>query len=311
MLKFLIVLGGFSFINIKAQDQVVYLNGDKDYVDEIVKVENDSLIYCSFRKTYKVPLENVLGYFLTVETKENMKKGFYRREREYFEIQASHHKKPLRKEQKVDFVNEYIKRSLPEDMSALKYEPGYFINYFGDTIEAEISCLSDHIKESLFFIVNNDSVYSIVTANQVKGYFVQGEYYSSYLIDNKEDVRLYFYVRRILTGRMNLYQKISLPFYKSSYFLINKAGQDTFYKVCPNSTCMGHTDLKPMLLPNQTMGRSQLVSESVHEQNLDNSFRELMPGLIKDCQRLSNKVRSEFYRKSDIIKIVQEYNNCN
>lgn len=43
-------IGFILTINLFAQDQIIYLNGDKDYVDKVEGIDNDSLTYTFLRK---------------------------------------------------------------------------------------------------------------------------------------------------------------------------------------------------------------------------------------------------------------------
>ncbi len=82
---FLVYLVSLSTF-LTAQDQLIYNNGQKEYVDSILKLENDTLFYQNFKKAYKVSLSDVKGYYITIKSKENLEKGFSKREKEYFKV---------------------------------------------------------------------------------------------------------------------------------------------------------------------------------------------------------------------------------
>ncbi len=84
LLVVLLFINSWSFIF--AQDQIIYKYSQNDYVDSILGVNNDTIIYSNFKEIYKVPLSDVEAYFITIRSKENLGKGFYMRERELYNI---------------------------------------------------------------------------------------------------------------------------------------------------------------------------------------------------------------------------------
>lgn len=77
----------FSSCVLPAQDQIIYLTGEMDYVTKIIGVQNDSLVYLSSKKYKKVPLTLIQGYYVTITTEENLARKFRERKRDYFAVE--------------------------------------------------------------------------------------------------------------------------------------------------------------------------------------------------------------------------------
>ena len=110
IIVFVYLISTYTFVF--SQDQLIYKNGKSEYIDSICVME-DTLLYYNFKKPYKIPSSKIDGYFLTIRTKENLEKGFYRRERQYINISND---TILSKKSKIDtsIVRDYVlKTTIP------------------------------------------------------------------------------------------------------------------------------------------------------------------------------------------------------
>jgi hypothetical protein len=292
------------------QDQIIYTKGDADYVDRIDSIFNDSLIFTSFKKSHKVPLTKIKGYYITVKTAENLKKGYYKRERIYYEIDSKYH--VAKKNKITDYVIEYINSHLPENLSSLSYSDGYYIGLNNDTTFCEISYFENSDDNYIYFVSRDDSLnYKIFNALMVRGYSVRDKVFASYM-PSSENTKVYMFICRQISGKMELYTKASLPFDKYSYYLINKIGSSTFYPISTSdgSSYILSVDGQNMVINSKDENYRSVIRVTYQDMNLNNSFKELMPKLVSDCPLLSSKIQVEFYTKSDLLQIVREYNDC-
>ena len=302
----------FFYSQIKAQDQIIYLNGDKYYVDKIIGIQNDSLIYSYFKKTRKIPLTRVKGYYVTIDTKENLKKGFYKREREYHKIDTVYHVSYYnRLKEKDPDVEFYIQSCIKVDFSTLDYYKGFYITQGFDTIISMISKFEDPNNNCVVFIVKNDSSnYKIFTPRQVRGYSFNNQFYLSYFPAKKDEQEIYMFILQEISGKINLYTKPNLPYHEGEYYLVNKNGSEDFYYVCPYDICMNYNarSYNRVLVSSGKLNETSYAYVST-KPDLDNSFKDIMPQLVYDCEGLVNKIRSEFYTKNDIKNIINQYNS--
>lgn len=211
-----------------------------------------------------------------------------------------------------DEITDYIKSILPSDFSKVKYVEGFYVTYDYDTVYTFISKFRDSEKNNAIFIAKDDSSnYEIYTAINIRSYSFEDNCYLSYFPSMKNNKKIYLFIRKGISGNINLYEKPDIPYHRGSYYLVNRNGTDVFYNVCPDVSCT----------PNERDGYNKMVipGSSYHETgtayvptkpDLNNSFKELMPQLVHDCVMVANKIKAEFYTKRDILQIVKEYNNC-
>lgn len=307
LIFFLLVLS----TQIQAQDQIMYLNGDENYVDQIIEIQNDSLVYSFFKKTKKVPLTDVKGYYITIDTKENLKKRFYKREREYHKVDSLYHQVFYNslKERGLD-IDYYIQSCLPTDFSTLEYFNGFYITYDLDTIYTRISAFRDSDKNNVVFIAQNDSNdFEVYTPKLVKGYFYNNNFFKSYFPDQTDSREVYMFIRQEISGKINLFKKVNLPYHEGDYYLINKTGFDDYYHLCPYSNCtsINLEGFQRVMVSGGSSGETGYAYIPT-KPNLDNSFDKIMPQLVYDCEGLANKIKNEFYTKADIVLIIKDYN---
>ncbi|MBN1181003.1 MAG: hypothetical protein JXB49_01865 [Bacteroidales bacterium] len=300
-LRLCIIFFHIFTISVNAQDQIIYLNGEEDYVDKIVEVKNDSLTYITFKKYKKAPLYLVKGYYLTIDTRENMKKGYFRREREYFEIDSIYHAEYYSKKRgEIDPVNEYITSILPDDFSTLNYEKGYYITHSFDTIYTLLSRFDNPEYNNVCCIVRRDSSkYEILTAHSIFAYAIGDQKYLNFFSSPKKEKQAYFFIKLEIDGEMNLYSKPELPFDKGGFFIINKKGLAEFYAVSTEDECC-YDDLDGF----------NIIVISIDSNISSNTFMSVLLALVSDCEMLAMKIKSGFYTKMDIVQIVNEYNKC-
>lgn len=299
-------------IHVHSQDQIEYLDGDKVYVDNIDNVKNDSITYTHYKKTRKEPLSKIKGYYLTIDTKDNLKRGFHRREREYYAVDSAYHGAFYSNDKRHrDVINDYIQSCLPSDLSTLIYREGYYINYDLDTVHTLVSDFNDSDFNNVVFISKIDSQdYKIFTPLLVKGYSINDQVYISYFPDKVEDKETYLFIRQEISGKINLFKKPSLPYHDGNYYLVNKENSDVFYHICPHTACISEhvAGYQKIMLTRSNYSSSGYYYVATNP-NLDNSFNKVMPQLVSDCTGLSNRIRSEFYTKADIVTIIEKYNS--
>lgn len=299
---------------INAQDQIVYLNGDKDYVDKIDTVQNDSLLYVSFKKTLKVPLSKVKGYYQTINTKENLKKRYYKREREYFAIDSLYHIDFYHDSKSLAAFDRYMSSILPDDFSQLDYYEGYYITNNLDTVNSLISDFSDPKANFTIFITKDDSSnYKIISAYLVKGYFLKDNHYESvYIIDN-EDIERCMYIQKKIAGKLNLFYKPSVPYSALRGYIIGKQYSNELIPVSLSSanSYSFSTENYAFKVSNSSFSTSgSVISYTNNGDFSPGRFKDWMPIVLQDCSRVASRVKAEFYTISDIEVIVKEYNKC-
>jgi hypothetical protein len=309
----LLGLGIILTLNLSAQDQIIYLNGDKNYVDKIEGIENDTLIYISFKKTRKAPLKIIEGYYLTINTKENLKRGYYRRDRTYHEIDKLYHESYKKIEDKIDYYTEYLNERLPKDLSSVKYRPGYYIDLNGDTLRSEISIMRKSSDNFVFIISRTDSSKFIIhPASKIIGYSVNESVYESLQVDRKDGFPLYCFIEKEISGKLSLYYKPDLPYLRGGGYLISFHSSN---ELIPTSifedinTDNSISDVRLKLKSGLNVGSA---SYNYRHSGVDLvfDFRNTMSGLLQDCPSVASKIKAEFYKKSDLRTIAKEYNKC-
>lgn len=311
-MRYLVLFFIVYSIQIHAQDQIIYLNGNEHYVDHIIDIKNDSLKYSSYKKTKKVPLTEVKGYFITIDSRENLKKRFYKREREYHVIDSIYHFDYYNRHKKVrDNVTDFIQSCLPTDFTALSFVEGFYITFELDTVHTLISDFKDSKKNSAVFIAKIDSNdFKIFTPKLVKKYSLGNQVFLSYYPKQIDSQDIYMFIRQEISGKINLFNKPNLPYHEGDYYLVNRVGTDIFYHLCPDNYCTSNNieGFQKTMVMGSVYGESGFMFVSTNP-NLDNSFNEIMPQLVYDCESLANRIRSEFYTKADIEFIINQYNN--
>jgi hypothetical protein len=208
-------------------------------------------------------------------------------------------------------ITNYINSRVPKDLSTLEYLSGYYVTPQNDTIITKISFLK-RIGNYVFFVAQIDSAhYSILNAMQVKSYSLDGKTYFSYPLSQMGS-GISVFISQEVAGKIDLYLKPSLPFDKTSYYLLNKKPSIMMYSVNPfsSSTYSFTNDNQKFIVDSKSTEGSHMQSIGYQEANLDNSFKELIPSFVGDCELLMSKINSEFYSQKDIVRIVKEYNSC-
>ncbi len=285
------------------QDEIFYVNGGHEYVDQILKVENNLLYYSSSDLQYKVPLPLMYGYYSTIRTEKNLSKKFQKRKTIYHDT---------RSESQItasEFEASYFKTKFPEKIMDSAYSEGYYVSKRGDTTFCEIALSKNINDKSLFFIARKKNECFMKTAGEIMSYSVNEEAYRSISITQKDGHKTHQYALINAGGKLSLLHKYRTVFDSQEFsFLLKKGSQVAYpFDVSDNNSIFIHSEAGIM----QVQGISHGVTNvSFEEKNLDNSFNELMPNLIMECPRVANKVKSEFYSKTDLMTILEEYNSC-
>jgi len=112
-----------------------------------------------------------------------------------------------------------------------------------------------------------------------------------------------------IQGNLNLYEKLPSPIDKANYLLILKKNSDKYYPLfVPNE--MSFTVNSNSQIMKIQGSYDNIVRVTFEKENLSNSFNKVMAKIIEDCPRVANKVKNEFYKRSDLDLIIKEYNSC-
>lgn len=221
---------------------------------------------------------------------------------------------------------------LPADLSALEYAEGYYIAGNGDTVMTYIA-RCERCDEVFLITKNAAGDHSVVTPLQVRGYGVEGKEFASYEPPRKDQNRIYMFLLREISGKIEMYRTPVLPFhdaynsnydYRGSFHLVKKKGYSEYHELNLSSsgytmTVDGRRSIRrgnnndmagPRYGPNGTSMVSPVTVMKSEDPNLDNSFKEIMSILVRDCEMVANKIKTDFYSKTDIIRVITEYNAC-
>ena len=296
-----IILFLFS-IKIFSQDQLIYKNKPAKFVDKILTVTADSISYKSFKKTKTIALWKISGYYITVNTPENLKKRFYKRERTFHSTIDEEKIAQIELDPNKSFTNGQLK-----DLSKFKtnkFKNGFFVQN-GDTNHCKIFIHNKNSPNNNLFLVTMDKNGNRTPyrASEVDLYFVNNNLFQSHRIDN-DKIKTAFFLKLTVAGEYSLYERNSIPSHQEFTYFLQKKGEDYFHVMSPNN---GSVELMQNQNINPNNGYSKLFFK------VDNStedFKKAINRLFGTCVGVKNKVLTEFYTQNDLPTIVREYNKC-
>jgi hypothetical protein len=169
--------------------------------------------------------------------------------------------------------------------------PGWYINLDGDTIHGYIF-LSNQIDNQKAFRYSKNNVAGPeekqVEASEAKGFRVKDRVYESLYMDPD-----WVFLRRLETGRMNMYAKYSLP---------------------ENGTIHEGWHSRPITVNDEKFHESETLLRKYNGalQAIPDvkDFAEEMSRMLADDPVLSSKISKQLsgYGSDDLLNIVQEYN---
>jgi len=285
-----------------SQDQLIYKNKSEKFVDKILTVTADSISYKIFKKTKTIALLKISGYYTTVNTPENLKRRFYKRERTYHAIK---HKIPPFE---FDPNKSLINRALTDlnKFNANKFKDGFFIQN-GDTNNCKIFLNKKNSPNNHLFIVTMDSNGNKTPyrASEIDYYFVNNNLFKAHKHEHKK-VKTDFFLKLTVEGAYSLYERNSIPSHQEFTYFLKKEDEDFYYVMFPDQDAV---EFKQQINSNiYISSNNSRLLYSVNNSNED--FKKAVNKLFGSCLRVKNKVFTGFYTQHDLPTIVREYNQC-
>ena len=291
-------------LDVISQDQLFFKNNTNKFVHNIIEVTSDSITYKNFKKEYRISTAKLSGYYLTIKTKENLNKRFYKRSRTYHAIKVN--TTPVSKA-KLNPNKAYINRKLKtiNKLDHKKFESGYFVKN-GDTTRTNIYVHKTNSSDIHLYIITMDKqgLKKVYQANEIDYYRVANTSFKSYFYETKK-IETHFFLKLIETGKVLLYECNRIPSQNDFCYYIQKSNEKFFYIVSPFSDSF---ELRSLSAPAPNDDYDKLLFKSNDDSE---EFKKAIVNLLPDCTSIRNKVHSEFYSKSDLPSIIREYNACN
>ncbi len=285
-----------------SQDQLVLKNQSKKYVDKIIEIKDDSISYKNFKKTYKISSSKLKGYYLTIQTKENLKQRFYKRNRVYHPINNK-----VILASKLNPNESYISRRV-KAINKFKHESfqnGYFIQN-GDTNKCKIFLGKKNGPDNYLFLVtlSEDGTKTFHLADEIEYYSIGKSLFKSY-IEESEEIKTTFFLKLVESGKFFLYERNEIPSDNKFTYYIRKQNEDFFHIISP------YSNSSKISQPDNSGETNDINTKFLYKSNdSDLEFKTVITNLFGDCASVRNKVISGFYSKPDIPKIIKEYNHC-
>jgi hypothetical protein len=292
----------FISLKIVSQDQLVLKNQSKKYVDKIIEIKDDSISYKNFKKTYKISSSKLKGYYLTIQTKENLEKRFYKRNRVYYPIANK-----VILASKLNPNEPYINRRLKalNKFKPENFQNGYFIQN-GDTNKCKIFLGKKNGPDNYLFMVtlSKDGTKTFYLADEIEYYSIGKSLFKSYM-EESEKIKTPFFLKLIESGKFFLYERNEIPSDNHFTYYIRNRNEDFFSTISPFSNS------SKIEQPDNSAGKNDINTKLLYKSTDDDiEFKTAITNLFGDCASVRNKVISGFYSKPDIPKIIREYNHC-
>ena len=227
----LFVVFFFSYnIFVQAQDQIIFINKDSKYVDKILEVENDTLIYKNFKIIHSIPLSTLQAYYRTINTKENLTRSFYKRERTYHFVNSVQNNKEL----KINLDSNFIVRQFSSNkvFNDKDFSDGFFIQN-NDTVFCKIYQKKKKLnaEKCLFFIYkDSQGLIHFKDSKEVQCYNANNIKYKRI----KPTKTYSFFVRLIVDGNVKLYERAAIPSDNSHAYYVYRDGM--YYSIKETDT---------------------------------------------------------------------------
>lgn len=172
-----------------------------------------------------------------------------------------------------------------------------------DTISCKIYLKNNTINDDNFLLVfakdENDSI-KMYTAYDIIGYEVDNHRFISYGSANS-----LFFIKEDIIGKVELYERNKIPSDPYFIYYFKHSAQDVFYVIAPFSKNYPSEGRFDSHIFNSQDKRIRWKSNVINDK-----FKVVSLNFFKDCNKLVNKIKNDFYSVFDLYKIVQEYNTC-
>lgn len=155
------------------------------------------------------------------------------------------------------------------------------------------------INPYLFCIARlaNDS-FKVFSAQEIDGYRIRGHVFMKQCVNEES-----FFVKKIKSGRIDLYEKKGLPNDHRLLYYLKLPGYEHLFAINP----MEKNVSDPVLIGNSKSGDAIPYYPL---KGIPQKFREFIFTYLGDCETIKNLVDSEVYTINHIPGIVETYNNC-
>lgn len=152
------------------------------------------------------------------------------------------------------------------------------------------------INPYLFCIakLRNDSL-KVFTAKEIDGYRIMDNLFIKHCVNEES-----FFIKKIKSGRIDLYEKKGLPNDHRPLFYLKLPGYEHLIVIDP-----GEKNISEVVLPSNSGSVTHYSSKGIPQK-----FKQFIFTFLGDCETVKNLVDFEVYTIDQIPGIVETYNNC-
>jgi hypothetical protein len=177
-----------------------------------------------------------------------------------------------------------------------------FVVRNGDTINCTIYLPQGGINDDCYLYVrakNKKDSNVLYTPKDIDCYFAMGVLMISHASVSGSDTS-YFFMKQLVSGKVMLYQKVSIPSNTEFRYYFRKLGSNDFLFFTPYQ--------KSVMYLQESFKSGGMVSK-YNSQN-DEQFLKTFAEYLKECPGVHNKLLTGFYTTNDIESIIRDYNSC-
>jgi len=181
--------------------------------------------------------------------------------------------------------------------SSQEYTQGYYINLQHDTISCHILTYS---KKKLSKQDYTEIVVKIDSTNEKRikpqdiiEYYKNGNTFKSFYLSKDS---LYCFGKLIVTGDVNVWEKISTSENSSHVYILRKKNDNNFVIMSISGNKIYVTE---GIITTYKISQNELYWTAV------------LYLYFSDCDSITSKIKLGYYTSTDFMSIVKEYNNCN
>ncbi len=187
-------------------------------------------------------------------------------------------------------------------------EKGNFTNGFvfftNDTLETELLTFRGKRKMNYYLFcvarISDDSI-NVFKPSEILGYEIENVDFITHNSDGEK-----IFIKQIKKGRLDLYEKPSIPSDNRSLYYIKFPGKSDFCIINPFEN-----NVTEHRLPDSRQSESSGATVTYFQsKGIHQKFKLFISMYMGDCSKVTNMVNSEFYTINDIPSIVETYNNC-
>jgi len=207
-------------------------------------------------------------------------------------------------------LDSYIEKLTSNEARLLKngtFRQGIIFYPDGDSLQTELFCFSER-KESyhyIFIVERSDDSIRVIRPDAVLGYKMDGESYKSF-----SDGEVNYFIRRIDQGRIDLYERGSIPYDDRFLYFMDFSFNNDFFVLDPSASNFArymeaafHSDDRLV----GTNGGNRFTA--VTNGNIE-KFNYFISGYLQDCEEIRALVLSEVLTIWQLPRIVRVYNTC-